>query len=225
MLKLFVPHARHIVHLQLATDEVLFDLQAQHDVERVRDLVGDNTYERVADSVGGEAELTRGGIGSEGERELLSQERQVVLEERLRERNVALPQQRLALVYPHTERQAHGQVGMVRVAGLLVQGVTCLVDGAAQRLVDEIGLAVRRRHPNIRAVDANAERVHAHVKAATSSIEAKVAGDLVAQCDLGRLVQGRLDEALAYAQVWFIRGDDEIPQRLKLLSKLGKEFI
>ena len=152
-----VPCLRQVGHGEPILDQLLLKLEAQHDVQPVRRLVGLDPDERRLDVV--DRAVQRVGIDRTRSVEQLGQPGREDAGERTAAADHVLPHSALRLVDPErlavTERRAAQRVRNAR----LVETVTALVHRAVQA-GRKVRLVPARRDPHIAGPDPGGERMH-----------------------------------------------------------------
>ena len=162
-----VPGLGQIGDLEPVLDQLLLELEAQHDVQPVGHLVGLDPDERALDPVHRAVE----GVGVDAGAEVLPHQRREHAAEGAAAPDHVLPQAALRLVQAErlgpAERRALERVG----DSGLVEPVAALVHGAVQRR-GEVALVPAGRDADVAGAEAGGERMHGVVDPPALAVEA-----------------------------------------------------
>ena len=176
-----VPDGRDLGGRHRPVDHLLFDLEPQHYMEVVGDLVGFDPDERGRDHVDGLVPVLQGDLakGREGPLHL----GHVMDPEGPAAADHVLPYPRLRFMDAQGGARAHGCMVVLLERSLLVEPVPGLVDAGKEPGPEVVGV-VPGRYPDVLGL-AHGERMHGHVEPAGVEAVAQVLDDLGEEGPLG----------------------------------------
>ena len=182
LLHLGVPRLGQVVERERAGDELLLELEAEDDVERVGDLVRVDPDQPGRDAV--DPAVPRLEIDGLELREEPLQLGQAAAPERERAADEVLPRAALRLAEAERRVAVQRRARQRRLRAQVGQAMAGLVHRGPERA--QVGRLVARRHPDVGAGEGGRERVHGRVEPVGALREAEVAQDAVEELLLRR---------------------------------------
>jgi hypothetical protein len=176
------PRVREVGRVEVALEQRELELEAQDDVQAVRDLVGRYADRRGPHDVDRAVDVLPG-VAAEALRERALQVREAPAPEARAATDHVLPQPALRLVDRARDARPERRAGERGVDVRLVQAVTELVERAEDRV--EVVLGVAGRQPHVARRDRGRERVDRVVQAPAPVVDADLAQDRRDQLSLG----------------------------------------